>query len=61
VLGGFDLAGNAFWGAVSVVMGFIGGLVWGVVARYLGMALARAGVPSVESVDDRDQGQGSYA
>jgi ABC-type thiamin/hydroxymethylpyrimidine transport system permease subunit len=63
VLGGFDLAGNAFWGAVSVVMGFCGGLVWGVVARYLGMALARAGVPSVESVDDRSrgQGQGSYA
>jgi ABC-type thiamin/hydroxymethylpyrimidine transport system permease subunit len=48
VLGGFDLASGAFWGIISIIMGTIGGLLWGVLARYLGKGLERAGVPSVD-------------
>ncbi len=47
VLGGFGLAGGAFWGIVSISIGGLGGLLWGVVARYLGIALEKAGVPTV--------------
>jgi len=45
---GFDLAGGAFWGIVSIIIGFLGGLVWGPLGRYLGMGLEKAGVPVVE-------------
>jgi hypothetical protein len=45
---GFDLAGGAFWGMVSIIIGFLGGLVWGPVGRALGIGLERAGVPVVE-------------
>jgi ABC-type thiamin/hydroxymethylpyrimidine transport system permease subunit len=48
VLGGFELSEGPLWGIVSIIMGFLGGLVWGVVARYLGIGLERAGVPSVD-------------
>ncbi|MPZ86519.1 MAG: hypothetical protein GEU81_00335 [Nitriliruptorales bacterium] len=48
ILGGFELSEGAFWGIISIVLGFLGGLVWGVVARYLGIGLERAGVPSVD-------------
>lgn len=49
VVVGFGLAGGASWGILSIIIGAIGGLLWGVVGRYLGKALERAGVPSVES------------
>jgi ABC-type thiamin/hydroxymethylpyrimidine transport system permease subunit len=48
ILGGFELSEGPLWGIVSITLGFIGGLVWGVVARYLGIGLERAGVPSVD-------------
>jgi hypothetical protein len=46
--GGFALSDGAFWGIVSIILGFLGGLLWGVLGRYLGMGLERAGVPTVE-------------
>lgn len=47
VVVGFGLAGGASWGILSILVGAVGGLVWGVVGRYLGIALEKAGVPSV--------------
>lgn len=61
VLGGFDLASGAFWGIVSIIMGAVGGLVWGVVARYLGIGLEKAGVPSVDEPPAVAGPSGSYA
>ena len=46
--GGFQLAEGPAWGLFSVLIGFLGGLIWGVIAWYLGKALERAGVPSVD-------------
>jgi ABC-type thiamin/hydroxymethylpyrimidine transport system permease subunit len=46
--GGFALAGGAFWAFVSILIGFLGGLLWGVIARYLGIGLEKAGVPSID-------------
>jgi ABC-type thiamin/hydroxymethylpyrimidine transport system permease subunit len=48
VLRGFDQAEGALWGVVSLLVAFGGGLIWGVLGRYLGIGLARAGVPEVE-------------
>lgn len=48
VLRGFDLAEGPLWGMISLAVAFGGGLIWGVLGRYLGIALARAGVPEVE-------------
>jgi hypothetical protein len=31
-----------------VIVGFLGGLIWGVIAWYLGKGLEKAGVPSVD-------------
>lgn len=46
--GGMQLAEGAFWGTVSILIGFLGGLIWGVIAWYLGKGLENAGVPAVE-------------
>jgi ABC-type thiamin/hydroxymethylpyrimidine transport system permease subunit len=46
--GGFQLADGPGWGLFSVLIGFLGGLIWGVIAWYLGKGLERAGVPSVD-------------
>jgi ABC-type thiamin/hydroxymethylpyrimidine transport system permease subunit len=48
ILRGFDLAEGPFWGIISIIVGFLGGLLWGVAGRYLGIGLERAGVPTVE-------------
>lgn len=48
VLRGFDLAEGPFWGIVSIIVGFLGGLLWGVLARYLGKGLEKAGVPAMD-------------
>ena len=61
VLGGFDLAEGAFWGITSIIIGGLGGLVWGVVARYLGKGLERAGVPSVDEPPSRGGARPTYA
>lgn len=53
VLRGFDLAGGPLWGMISLAVAFGGGLIWGVLGRYLGIALARAGVPEVEEPPSR--------
>jgi hypothetical protein len=45
---GFDLAGGAFWGIVSIIIGFLGGLIWGPLGRALGIGLEKAGVPAVD-------------
>lgn len=60
VVVGFGLAGGASWGMTSVIVGGIGGLVWGVAGRYLGVALEKAGVPSVATPPSRG-GAVSYA
>ena len=61
VLGGFSLAGNATWGIISVIVGGIGGLVWGIAARYLGKGLQKAGVPAVEEPPARQSSTATYA
>jgi ABC-type thiamin/hydroxymethylpyrimidine transport system permease subunit len=48
VLRGFDLAEGPLWGIISIIVGFAGGLLWGVLGRYLGIGLEKAGVPSVD-------------
>lgn len=60
VLGGFELSEGPLFGIISIAMGFVGGLVWGVVARYLGIGLERAGVPSVDEPPARG-GTAQYA
>jgi hypothetical protein len=45
---GFDLAGGVFWGVVSIIIGFLGGLIWGPLGRALGIGLEKAGVPAVD-------------
>jgi hypothetical protein len=47
--GGFQLADGTFWALVSMAVAAFGGLMWGVVAWYLGRALEHAGVPSLDS------------
>jgi hypothetical protein len=46
--GGFALSDGAFWGIVSITIGFLGGLIWGPLGRWLGIGLEKAGVPTVE-------------
>ena len=46
--GGFALSDGAFWGIVSILIGFAGGLLWGPLGRWLGIALEKAGVPTVD-------------
>jgi len=48
VLRGFDQAEGPLFGIISLIIGFGGGLIWGILGRYLGIGLARAGVPEVE-------------
>jgi ABC-type thiamin/hydroxymethylpyrimidine transport system permease subunit len=60
VLRGFDQAEGPFWGIVSLIVAFLGGLIWGVLGRYLGIALAKAGVPSVDEPPARGGAQ-AYA
>jgi ABC-type thiamin/hydroxymethylpyrimidine transport system permease subunit len=60
VLRGFDLAEGAFWGIISIIVGFLGGLLWGVLGRYLGIGLEKAGVPSVDTPPARG-GATAYA
>ena len=45
---GFDLADGPTWAMISIVLGFLGGLLWGVLGRYLGIGLEKAGVPTVD-------------
>ena len=59
VLGGFGLAEGAFWGIMSIIIGGLGGLLWGVLARYLGIALEKAGVPTVAEPPSRTGGDPS--
>lgn len=59
--GGFQLADSTFWAWVSIAIGFGGGLIWGVVAWYLGRGLERAGVPAVDTPPALGGGQPSYA
>ena len=47
--GGFQLADGTFWALVSMAVAAFGGLMWGVVAWYLGRGLEHAGVPSLDS------------
>jgi ABC-type thiamin/hydroxymethylpyrimidine transport system permease subunit len=61
ILGGFGLAEGAFWGILSIVLGGIGGLLWGVLGRYLGIALEKAGVPSVDVPPARASGKAKFA
>jgi ABC-type thiamin/hydroxymethylpyrimidine transport system permease subunit len=46
--GGFQIAEGAGWGIFSIIIGFLGGLLWGPLAWYLGRGLEKAGVPSVD-------------
>lgn len=46
-LGGFDMAEGPTWGILSIILGGVGGLLWGVIARYLGIGLEKTGVPTV--------------
>ncbi|HSK97677.1 MAG TPA: hypothetical protein VK891_13740 [Euzebyales bacterium] len=59
-LGGFDMAEGVAWGVGSIILGGIGGLLWGVVARYLGIGLEKTGVPSV-SEPPAVAGEATYA
>ncbi|MPZ54088.1 MAG: hypothetical protein GEU79_15385 [Acidimicrobiia bacterium] len=46
--GGFQLADGATWALISIAIGGVGGLIWGVISWYLGRGLEKAGVPSVD-------------
>jgi hypothetical protein len=59
--GGFQLAEGTFWALVSIGIGFLGGLIWGVIAWYLGRGLEKAGVPAVDAPPALGGGQPSYA
>lgn len=59
--GGMQLAEGAFWGTVSILIGFLGGLIWGPLAWYLGKGLERAGVPTVEEPPATGGAQQAYA
>src|SRR5690606_1895100 len=59
--GGFQLADSTFWAWVSIGIGFVGGLLWGVIAWYLGRGLEKAGVPSVDTPPALGPEQVSYA
>ena len=63
VVVGFGLSEGAFWGIVSIIIGGLGGLLWGVLGRYLGVALEKAGVPTVAEPPSRTGGDltSSYA
>src|SRR3712207_4124612 len=39
VVVGFGLSDGGFWGIVSILIGGLGGVLWGVIARYLGIAV----------------------
>jgi hypothetical protein len=60
--GGFALSDGAFWGIVSILIGFGGGLLWGPLGRYLGIGLEKAGVPTVDEPPGQTGGKAqSYA
>ena len=56
VVVGFGMSEGAMWGIVSIIIGGLGGLMWGVLARYLGVALEKAGVPTVAEPPSRTGG-----
>ena len=58
--GGFQLADGATWALVSIAIGGLGGLIWGVLAWYLGRGLEKAGVPSVDSPPSLGGDQDQY-
>ena len=57
--GGFQLADGTFWALVSMAVAAFGGLMWGVVAWYLGRGLEHAGVPSLDSPPALGEGAGT--
>ncbi|MGH8874022.1 MAG: hypothetical protein ACRDVM_02045 [Acidimicrobiia bacterium] len=59
--GGVQLADGYFWATVSILIGFLGGLIWGPLSWHLGKALERAGVPSVEEPPAWGGAKTSYA
>ena len=59
--GGFQLSDGPFWGIVSILIGFGGGLLWGVIGWYLGRGLEKAGVPTVEYPPSWGMAKESYA
>lgn len=61
VIVGFAQAEGASWAALSIVLGAIGGLLWGVVGRYLGIGLEKAGVPTVAEPPSRVGTEAGYA
>lgn len=61
VIVGFAQAEGAFWAMMSILLGGIGGLLWGVIGRYLGIGLEKAGVPAVAEPPSRTGPQNSYA
>ncbi|HUP17765.1 MAG TPA: hypothetical protein VM848_17180 [Acidimicrobiia bacterium] len=46
--GGFQIAEGAGWGTFSIIIGFLGGLIWGPLSWFLGRGLEKAGVPAVD-------------
>ncbi|HKX75061.1 MAG TPA: ECF transporter S component [Acidimicrobiia bacterium] len=59
--GGFQIAEGAGWGTVSIIIGFLGGLLWGPIAWWLGRALEKAGVPSVDEPPSWGGGKAAMA
>ena len=59
--GGFQIAEGAGWGIVSITIGFLGGLIWGPLAWYLGRALEKAGVPAVDEPPSWGGGKSAMA
>jgi len=59
--GGFQIADGAGWGIVSITIGFLGGLIWGPLAWYLGRALEKAGVPAVDEPPSWGGGKSAMA
>ena len=46
--GGFQFADGTFWALASMAVAGFAGLIWGVIAWYLGRGLEHAGVPSLD-------------
>ena len=59
--GGFQLANGTTWALVSMSIAAFGGLIWGVVAWYLGRGLENAGVPALERPPALGGGQSDHA
>ena len=59
--GGFQLADGTTWALVSMSVAAVGGLLWGVLAWYLGRGLERAGVPSLDTPPAVSGGETDHA